>query len=166
MLLLFHPHANMMFSSFELEVVHWLYWKECYRTGGNRMRDLIPDSIPTKAALFFCSDLSWNTCICYGHSLLPLQLQVSGRRMFSVLVNRLCISMPIRAYWDANFFPGTHKFHHAGVPFMHVFFFVGTHQKSRSWETNKQIKSALILSRRRRDPMSYCVDQSNNSDHV
>ena len=34
-----------------------------------------------------------NTCICYGHSLLPLlqdwQLQVSGGRGFSVLVKRL-----------------------------------------------------------------------------
>ena len=39
------------------------------------------------------SDLSWNTCICYDHSLLPLlqnwQLQVSGGREFSVLVNHL-----------------------------------------------------------------------------
>ena len=80
---------------------HWLYWKECYCIGGNRSRDLIADSIPTKAALFFCSDLSWNTYmyICYGHTLLPLlqdwQLQVSGRRMFSVMVNGLCISMPM-----------------------------------------------------------------------
>ena len=51
-------------------------------------------------------------------------------------------------YWDANFFPGKHKFHHAGVPRTHVFF-VDTRQKSRSRETNKhpQIKSALILLR-------------------
>ena len=54
---------------------------------------------------------------------------------------------------------------------MHV---VGMRQKSRSRETNKhpQVKSALILlhhtllSSRRHDPMSYCVDQSGNSDHV
>ena len=27
------------------------------------------------------------------------------------------------AYWDANFFPGTHKFHHVGILHMHVFSF-------------------------------------------
>ena len=59
--------------------LHWLYWKNDIATGGNRTR--------------FDPHLSWNTCICYGHSLLPLlqdwQFQVSGGMGFSVLVNRL-----------------------------------------------------------------------------
>ena len=81
--------------------LHWLYWKK-YLTGRNPTRDLIADSIHTD-----CIDLSWNTCICYGHSLLPLlqdwQLQVSGRRVFSVLVNSLLYKSMPPLYWRDSY---------------------------------------------------------------
>ena len=75
----FYPHINMtrLLSSCKLFALTSL--EKWYRTGGNRTR--------------FDPHLTWNTCICYGHSLLPLlqdwQLQVSGGRGFSVLVKRL-----------------------------------------------------------------------------
>ena len=75
----FYPHINMtrLLSSCKLFALSSL--EKWYRTGGNRTR--------------FDPHLTWNTCICYGHSLLPLlqdwQLQVSGGRGFSVLVKRL-----------------------------------------------------------------------------
>ena len=76
----FLPSCKYDRSPFELEVVCTDFIeKKWYRTGGNRTQ--------------FDPHLSWNTCICYGHSLLPLlqdwQLQVSGGRGFGVLVNRL-----------------------------------------------------------------------------
>ena len=102
-MLLFHPHASCKYGVFFFwarSCYHRLYWKECYRTGGNRTRDLIANSIPTKAALFFCCGLSWNTCICYGRTLLPLlqdwKLQVSDEGCS--VVNRLCISI----YWRGS----------------------------------------------------------------
>ena len=72
----FYPHINMtcLLSSCKLFALTSL--EKWYRTGGNRTR--------------FDPHFTWNTCICYGHSLLPLlqdwQLQVSGGRGFSVLV--------------------------------------------------------------------------------
>ena len=75
----FYPHANMtcLLSRWKLFALTLL--EKWYRTGGNRTR--------------FDPHFSRNTCVCYGHSLLPLlqdwQLQVSGGIGFSVLVNRL-----------------------------------------------------------------------------
>ena len=75
----FYPHINMtcLLSSYKLFALTSL--EKWYRTGGNRT--------------LFDPHLTWNTCICYGQSLLPLlqdwQLQVSGGRGFSVLVKRL-----------------------------------------------------------------------------
>ena len=70
-------NMTRLFSSYKLFPLTLL--EKWYRTGGNRMR--------------FDPHLTWNTCICYGHSLLPLlqdwQLQVSGGSAFSVLVKRL-----------------------------------------------------------------------------
>ena len=67
---------DTMLSSYKLFALTSL--EKWYRTGGNRTR--------------FDPHL-WNTCICRGHSLLPLlqdwQLQVSGGKGFSVLVKRL-----------------------------------------------------------------------------
>ena len=74
-----YPHINMtrLLSSYKLFALTSL--EKWYRTGGNRTR--------------FDPHLTWNTCICCGHSLLPLlqdwQLQVSGGKGFSVLVKRL-----------------------------------------------------------------------------
>ena len=75
----FYLHVNMtcLLSSCKLFALTLL--EKWYCSGRNRMR--------------FDPHLSWNTCICYGHSLLPLfqdwQLQVSGERGFSVLVKCL-----------------------------------------------------------------------------
>ena len=75
----FYPNINMtrLLSSYKLFALTLL--EKWYRTGGNRTR--------------FDPHLTWNTCICYSHSLLPLlqdwQLQVSGGRGFGVLVKRL-----------------------------------------------------------------------------
>ena len=74
--------SNKLFALTSLE--KW------YRTGGNRTR--------------FDPHLTWNTCICYGHLLLPLlqdwQLQVSRGRGFSVIgaIRKKCCS-PSRFAW-------------------------------------------------------------------
>ena len=91
----FYPHINMtcLLSSYMLFALTSL--EKWYRTGGNRTR--------------FDPHLTWNTCICYGHSLLPLlqdwQLQVSGGRGFSVLVKRLFYNLNWR---DSQSHPVSH----------------------------------------------------------
>ena len=89
----FYPHINMtcLLSSCKLFALTSL--EKWYRTGGNRTR--------------FDPHLTWNICICYGHSLLPLlqdwQLQVSGGRGFSVLVK--CLFNLIGAIRKKMLFP-------------------------------------------------------------
>ena len=77
----FYPHANMTCLLSRQKLFALTLLEKRYRTGGNRTR--------------FDPHLSWNTCICYCHSLLPLlqdwQLQVSGGMGFSVLVKRLIV---------------------------------------------------------------------------
>ena len=85
----FYPHINMtrLLSSYKLFALTSL--EKWYRTGGNRTR--------------FDPHLTWNTCICYSHSLLPLlqdwQLQVFGGRVFSNsarFVKKMLFPIPFR----------------------------------------------------------------------
>ena len=49
-------------------------------------------------------------------------LKINEESARNVVVVTELSEMQDYAYWDANFFPGMHKFHHARVPRTHVFF--------------------------------------------